>query len=623
MPINLPVIKEDQTGAAAPQAGRLEAPALNTTQPLDQEQNALDSAGKDVIKYTNQVAYQEADNTATAADNEFQTWHKQMLYGNPSDPNAPKGLIYQEGDPKQLYDDFNKAAQQKLNELSAAPDGQTWSDQTQNIVNRRLNKRANELYDESLTQYGGQKAKYDTTTAQTNSDLAAKALPLLSAQVDPDHPETFGPIQSKIDDIKQPLIAHALQYGGAIQTEDGQTILTPAVQAQVSKAVSDGLSKTIENLYHSDQGDGVSIGKAQALKAQFADQIDPFSKANLTDKGNEAILKQKSLALSNVINTKGANDPEVLNAPLDIRQQAMKMSNDYQREMEQISDRKQKGNYQIAAKQVLAQQSSGQPWASVTQMMNDPVVKRTYNNMNPAQQQALQSMVVAPKNTSPDAQVKWDNLLSGHDPDGNSLRGMPSDVLATYMTNMNKTSQNGAQAQWKALNSSTGPQQEQQYKNIATEFMTQAVGSGLVKKNQYGGNNIQPSDQQRFAAMKTELLGTLPTDGSVMSTKERQDYVAKFIAAKQTSQAFAPPARPSFNGSSSQTPTTPSVPNSGASVQPGTPSAPPITSAAQAYQALPKPVVATWTAQYKKDYGVAPTAQNLMDYIAKQKKLGN
>jgi hypothetical protein len=611
MPIQLPKI-DAQGPVGAPAAPRIEAKPLNTEGAMQMQQEALEGVGKEVIKYHDQAMQQEADNIATDADNKFQDWHKKELYGDPT--NNKIGLLYQQGDPKALYNDFNKRAQEKLDSLSKAPEEQDWSGITQNVVNRRLNKRAEQLHDESLTAYGHQKYEYDKNLITANVDFAQKAMPLASANVDPDHPETFGPLMQKINDVKQPIIQHALQYGGAIKTEDGELILTPSVKAQISKAVSDGLYKTIDNLYNSDEGDGVSIKKADAIRQQFGDQMDPFHKDSLSDKAAKAATKQKSLELAGVIIAKGPNAPEVANAPLEVRQTALKYANEQSRDIEQLKQRKQNENYDRAAKAVDNVMRSGQPYAGVLMMRNDPTVKRVWDNLSAKQQQALEHSVEAPKTTSPAAQAKWLDVVTGKDPD-TSLRGMSRTDLMTLTAGMKSTDAKAAVNVWTKMNSQTGPQVEQQYKAFGTEFEHQAVGAGLVHKAP-NSNILTASDQPKYEQYKKELLDSIDHMGP-MSPKERSDYVAKYVADKVAGRAFAPPTRATFNGTT-KAPPPQGAANPAAPASPGTSPTPPLSGAAAYYGNLKESQKMEWIMKYRKQYGTIPKTDDLVKFIDKE-----
>lgn len=612
-----PRIQAENPVSAAP-APRLEAHPLNTEAPMQMQQDALEGIGKEVIKYHDQVVNQEADNVATEADNNFQDWHKKRLYGDPS--KGTVGILYQQGDPKVLYDDFNKEAQKKLDELSSAPKDQDWSGITQNVVNRRLNKRAEELHNESLTSYGHQKYEYDKGLVTTNVDFAQKAMPLASAFVDPDHPETFGPLQGKIEDIRQPIIQHALQYGGAVKSEDGSLILTPAVKAQISKAVSDGLYKTIDNLYNADEGDGVSIKKADAVKHQFADQLDPFHKDALGDKAQKSILKQKSLELSNIIIQKGPNAPEVQNAPLEIRQNAVKMANEYTRDMDQMKQRKQNDNYDVASKALDKIQQSGQPYSGVLMMRNDPTIKRVWDNLSAKQQQALEHSVEAPKTTSPAAQAKWLDLISGQhkDQDGNtkSLVGMPRSELMTFTAGMKASDQKSSIAMWTKMNTQSGPQMEQQTKAFAKEFQDQSIGAGLLHKVP-NSNILTASDQPKYEQYKKELLENLDHYGAT-TPPERSKIVAQFIADKKAGTVFTMPTRATLNGSSkAKTPPGDAAPPT--QTPPGTPATPPLKGAASYFGKMNETQKMEWIINYKKaNKGAVPNEKQMNDFVDKQ-----
>src|SRR5665213_861942 len=156
MAIQLPTIQEDAAGPQISQAPEINAPALNTSSSMNADIAGAEGVGKAVVQYQQEQAYHESDTTATNATNQYLTWKQKRLYGDPDsdDPTAKTGLYMQDGDPKTNFAQFDKENQEKLKELSTAPDGQDWSGMTQNIVNRRLNHYGQQVRDESLSQYG-------------------------------------------------------------------------------------------------------------------------------------------------------------------------------------------------------------------------------------------------------------------------------------------------------------------------------------------------------------------------------------------------------------------------------------------------------------------------------------
>jgi hypothetical protein len=541
MAIQLPKI--DATGpVGAADAPRLDAHPLNTEGPMQMQQQALEGVGKEVVKYHDQIVNQEADNTATDADNKFQDWHKKALYGDPS--KGTTGLLYQEGDPKVLYNQFNKEAQDKLDELSTAPKDQDWSGVTQNVVNRRLNKRAEQLHDESLTAYGNQKFQYDKTLMATNVDFAQKAMPLASAQVDPDHPETFGPLQAKIEDIKQPIIQHALQYGGAVKDADGNTVITPAIKQAVSKAVSDGLYNTIDNLYKS--GDDQSIKQADAIKEQFADQMDPFHKGQLKDSHRNAIVEQQANKLAGQLDGKPLSQvlDGLKDAEPEVKRKTLQYIADNRQKIESLRTLQEKDNYRAAYQRVdaLTQQN---PSITQSDIENDQTYKRLIGKVNPIQKKALAGVVDPPPKTDPAAFARLQNVLQGGDtefPDPTQIK--PADQ-AMLLAHIGKDQEGHfiRQRLLEATNPSMGAQTTQ-YGHAMTALKTQAFSLKMVNPNNDGGTDVAKGSpeqtklndlQLEFGQKIKPLLGKLTPD---QVDQQAHDFIANKLKTQNAQPGF-------------------------------------------------------------------------------------
>lgn len=546
MAIQLPKIQAE--GAPAPaQAPRIQAPALNVEAPMERQQQALEGAGKEIIRYRDQVANHEADNIGTGVDNAYQDWHKKKMYGDPK--TGQTGLLYQEGDPKVNFANFNKEAKAKLEELSTAPKDQNWSDLTQNVVNRRLNRRDEELHMEELTNYGHAKYVFDKKLTDANADFAAKRLPLLSAQVQPDHPETFGPLQQGLENLKAPGILHALQYGGAVQPMDadgkptGPPILTPIVKAQIAKKVSEELFKTVDNLYRSDQGDGVAIKQADAIKQQFADDLDPLHKDALATKNKEAVIKQKGLVLAKSLIH--SDDPEAAakasGQPDAVIDKALQIASEQTSHYENLRKVRANKNYSAVYDHVDAAMNSENPYPGMNAAMHDPVIANAYAYMNPTQKRTIERMITGgPMVSTPKAKVAIMDLLTGggdHD-----IRGMDYKDFQQYKVGLNKADGNMADREYKKLNGQTGNDIWKQYKLAGQELMSQGIGLQVYHKVP-GSTNLITDDQVDFSNDKKAILDKLDGVHHNMGPGEMGEFITKYFQDKQEGKKFQPPVR--------------------------------------------------------------------------------
>lgn len=530
-------------------APRIESHPLDVAGPMKEQASAINTAGHEVLRYRQQVMYQEADNKATQKDNEWQDWYNKEMNGDPT--TGTTGLKYFKGDPKPAYEDFNKRAQEKLNELSAASGDEKWSDLTQTVVNRRLNHRAVESHNESLTEYGHLKYDWEKSGKDTSVDFAQKGMVSAAADVDPDHPETFGKIDAKIQDIGRPIVSFARSYGGAVDTENG-TILTPQTKQEIAKKVSEGLYKTIDNLYNSDQGDGIAIKKAEAIKTQYADQLDPFHKDTLNDKASKAALKQKATDLA--MKAVKSGDPEAFfdkaDVPFEVKDKAAQIASEYKSHISNLTNLQAKANYGKAWDRVDAVMQSNTPYAGL-QAMNDDLERTGFDwkKMSVPQKKSLESMVSAPKTSSESALNKMVGAFMGEDPNVN-IRGMDQKTFSLLKAGLSGPDQKHYQAAYERMNIQSNAQMDSEYRAFGKELLDQGIGAGLYKKVGTSTLNnpiLYPESDLKSRLDKRELLDTLQNLGP-MTPDQRSKYIAKFVSDKLADKAFQPPQKPKFNG---------------------------------------------------------------------------
>jgi hypothetical protein len=608
MAVQIPRITAEN--AQPVQAPRITAQPIDAVSPMAKTEAALQGAGKEIVRYRDQIMYQEADNIATKADNDWQDWRNKEIHGDPA--TGKVGLMFQEGDPKKLYADYNERAAKKLEELSKPPEGQSYSELTQNILNRRLNKRDQEFRNEEDTLYGHQKYNWDKSNTEANVKFAQQGMPGASTLVEPGDLKSFAPLAGKIQDISAPIVSNALQYGGAVKNDDGSVVITPAIKQQISKAVSEGLFKTIDNLYNSDTGDGVAIKKAEAIREQFADQLDPLHKDTIAEKSQKAEKKQQATQLASklITNPNAVVDADV---PFDVKKDAVTMANEYRRGMDQMNQAKQKDNYEQASKYVDNVMQSGHPFPGILAMKSDPKVALFWDNMGTKQQQALEHMVDQPKQGSEPALNKMVDLFLGKGDE--SVRGMSQETFALYKSGLTKQQQNKYQSMFEKANIPNNAALETQTRLFGQELDRQAVGAGLLHKVP-GSNLFTYKDQAKEPQLRKELLDSI-ADQPIMSPKERSDYVAKFIADKKAGSAFEPPDRKTIKSTHGSAGTPPPAPSP--SPTPSTVTS--NTSASKTYGNLTQAAQMQWVQLYKKkNNGMVPSTPQLLDFIDKETK---
>jgi hypothetical protein len=568
MPIEIPRLSvtpnEEQLHAP-----RVQSQGIDAVTPMQRDLGSIEGVAKDAIKLHQEMQHQQADTTATNNANEYLLWRKKRLYGDPETGWA--GYTNMTGaDPQELYKQFDKEQSDKLDELSKPSGDATWSNETQNLVNRRLSRHYEETQLETLTAYSHQKKKYDDGVADTGVSIAQQGMYGASSFIVPGDSSSFGQLEAKIAGIRNTRIAQGMKNFGAVEDENGDTSyndgsgpksvkLTQSVKYQIAKDISDGLADATKNLVDSKE-----LDKAKALK-DWADQngyIDNTNMGKIDDKLQKAELKQKAYAAADdAIKT---NSPENLDKIQDpeLRIEAKKILNEEQRYNEQETKRKSKSFYDPLANHVLQVMQSDHPYKGILDMQNDPMYMKAIDNItDPKQRKALDHMVEQPSFTPDNVTSKWVDLMTGKIP-GVSLNGMSTSDLMQYTAGMKTADKKEAMTTYVKMNSQTGSQMETEYRNFGKEFDQQAIGAQLLKKVP-NSNFFTASDQIKEAQWKKELLDTLDPNKQ-MNPKERSDYVAQFIANKKAGTVFSPPQKQPFNGGPSKAP----VPAAGANEAP-------------------------------------------------------
>ncbi len=552
MAIEIPTVKRIAPEAPA-SVGRLQVQLPNAQTDLKSTSAALDGVAEQAIKYRNQVADQHADTIATDAANQFEQRWKTEMYGDPE--KGTVGAKFQTGDPTAIYKKFDDTMQGHLNDLS---NNDQWDTETQNLVNRRLGKKAEELRLQTLTDYGNQQHKYDDGITGSGVKLAQQAMPDASTFIQPGDASTLQPIQTKIANIQNLRIAQALRYGGAQEDPNGQTAYTapdgtikrvtlgPATQLQIKKDLSDGLYGTMDNLVKTGTTD--SLAKAQVMKDNFGDMLDPLRRDKLATEFKKSQLNAAAFGVADAARTSG--NPDAALAKIDdpeVRHKALSIINEDQRNMEQIKGRQSKANFNPLMQHILEVMHSDTPYSGTNAMEADPLFKAMKDKItDPKQIQALYHAVEKPKENSPAALTKMQNLVTGQDPNNDITKMSPSD-FALFKVGLNDSAQKKYDGIYEKAHTQSGAQIMTSYRYADKELADQMVGVGQVQKNQWG--KFAGKDEAKMIQYRQEMEDFLATSDHPMKPDEIKQHVREYTNSIVTKQALAPiNVKPAFNG---------------------------------------------------------------------------
>lgn len=616
MAIQIPRIQEMQN-TPMDHAPRLDQVHLDAVTPEAHTTGTLEGVAKETIRLHQELADQTADTLGTNARNEHQIWRKKRLYGDPE--SGWVGYANMTGaDPQELYKKFDKEEQDKLDQLSKAPEGQSWSQETQNVVNRRLSKSYEEGKLETLTQYSHQKKKYDDAISDTGVGLAQQAMYSASSYIDPKDESSFDAIKDQVTKIRNIGIAKGLRNGGAVIDENGETAyndgagmkgvnLSPIVKKEIASDIANGLSDATKNLV-----DSHDLDKAKALK-EWADKnglLDTASMGKIDDKLAKAEFKHEAYAHADEALKKGAAYLDTINDP-EMRVEAKKIYNEEQGFNEKEKARKSKLSYDALHNHIAEVMRSSTPYKGDADMENDPVVAKILDNVTDSKQkQALYNLVEQPRNSAQTSVNKVVDLFTGKD--DKSVIGMDQATFNQYLSGLNKHDRNKYQGMFEKANIQSNSQQFTQMKNLGKEMDDQAIGAKLLSKMP-NSPYFTSADQVKEKLWRAELLDKAANYGP-MTPDQMQKFVAKFIVDKKAGEAFTPPIRQTFNGGQAPAPKKIDTPAQ-------VPAPAPKTDVGQVYGNLTPAARMQFIQQYRKaNNGHIPNEDQLIDFIKTQVK---
>jgi hypothetical protein len=619
MAIQLPEVKRIEPDAPV-SVGRIQANVPDPRADLASEQSGINNLAEQGIKYRNQVADQTADTIATDAANKFAQRWKTEMYGDPE--TGKVGAKYMQGNPTDTFKQFDATMQGHLNDLSSSSGDNDWSQETQNLVNRRLGKKAQELQMRTLTEYGAQQNKYDDNVTETAVKMNADAMPSATATIDPQSvatgdKSTLQPIQEKISNIQNARIAQALRLGGATLDPNGQSAYTdaggqehrvtigPVTQQKIKEDLSKALHDSTDNLIKTGAEDPQILAKAKVMMNEFGNYIEPLKQGGIQAEFNKAQVKNEAYQLAG---DGGHMSPDQFEKTLDghsyeVQTEARKIKSDNSRYMEADRRNQQELNYRTAYQQAV-QFKQANPAATETQLEQQPFFKNFESKMDPKDVRAIKEVVEPPKVSDQNAVVRVNAILRG-DVQGMDPTQMTGDQWNKEFSGLNETDRTAfAREAAKASGPENMTKQFSANTRAITELKSQAVRSGLVsydardgsQKFDPGGNNDKTFGAMQYAF--TQKLQQINAGGN-LNPAEMKDEAAKFLTDWKSNTPYEPPVK-KFKASGPAFGT----------AQPAVPTKVPRTQVQINGSAIK---------DYTNQNGRAPNAKELKDYIANDK----
>lgn len=523
MAVQVPGLNRFQE-TAPPSVGRLEVRAPDLQQAIAPQQKAFGNLVEKGADAFLDVIKQKADTEGLKSANEMQT------YLNRSLTDAKQS----QDDPTHVYQQLDESEEKKFAEIRDRYKDAT--SETQAAVQDQLLKSRQRFNDNKVSAYSVQNDKYQTTIANDGVKLRQYKMMDDTAHLDVSNPETTIPLDSTLAEIYDLRMKSAVKRGAAkeIRNEKGDVIgfdANPSVKVQIAKDRSEGLYDAINNLTASGDVEGAKFlqdkYKAYLLPDQKIKVEEKTKKAEIEIEAEREFLKVKDLPYDQAFDKLDNNkkNPE-------IRKKSLANLDTYRRQNQNREDFSSKKNYKYVGNLILERQNGGDPFVDVNQMLKDPAVKRTWDNIrDPKQKIALQHMIEQPKDSDPNqVSTAFTKLFNGE------FRGMSPDDFNVVISGMSKSDRNKFTNDYKKFNAQTPVQELNQVKTMGTALEKDLDRLDYIKKNPETGRY---SDKHRDMLIEAqqELTDTMEKIGQ-LTPQEQLKYVKQFAANKVNGEVF-------------------------------------------------------------------------------------
>lgn len=300
MPIKLPTI--ERVAPIAPKRTPLiKGQSINVSSGQQQMDSAILRAAEKTTAIYDRAQRDAYSSKIQAMGHDLEQFGRRKLNGDPNKPGT--GLIHVQGDPDEAYRTFDTELGEKYNQLIA---DSGFSGENLERAKGTLNRRYNTVYNNSLTHYGSQRARYKQRLAKTSVEISKRDAFTALGQYDVRDESTLEPFKQSLDDIRQVRIEEAETVGTArpvpanfkgfkyrkldpITGENYWLTLDDSVKNQISKDVSKATYESINGMIK-----GGRIDEARELIKLYGGQIDPVNKAKLDEAFEKKEVEQLS-----------------------------------------------------------------------------------------------------------------------------------------------------------------------------------------------------------------------------------------------------------------------------------------------------------------------------------------
>ena len=538
MPIQIPTVKRVNAPEEA-SVGRIQAQVPNTAGAMDIQDRAIEKLGATAIDVYDKYEDAAADTEGMKRANEYDSWYRKQIEGD-SQNNKP-GLRHIMGDPTPAYNDFDKRASEKFDELSS---GEDLSPKTRYAVNKALAQKHNSLYDTRLLYYGQQNAKYeeDVTVGAIEKEklTAASTLGFIKADA-PDSTMMFEKSKAQIESYK---INQALKMGGAFESPEGKYLHTDNngntvrlnVNPSVTKSIIDERNKLVYNSIDTLIESG-SLAEAKLMMTKFGGELDIVNKGKVQEKFDKADVEAKAyMTLASMEDKPYTEQKKILKllptkTPRDmkIKEESLKLldANERYKITNQERDSKEVSNQILNF--VSAKMRTDGAYDGVSQLEQETKLKIDGRNVrfkdaiqrvtDAGQRKAIYELVEQPKESDEEVKTKLMDMLREGE-----FYGMGYADLANAKVGLNKEDSKFIDREWTKQNTETDAQERSKVNYIGAEIYRQYTAAGLIRKA--GGKETKSSakDRNAFDAMIRKKAESFPKN---MNPAEISEYIGR------------------------------------------------------------------------------------------------
>lgn len=524
MAVQIPKVDRFQP-QQTPSVGRSELNAPNAAAIAQPQMNAVLSIAEQQTKYIQKQEDNAIDTAAKAAANDYH------VYLNKELANARQ----YKGDPTFIYNQFDENSTKRYEEiLNKNPN---LSERGKAAVSAQLSEVATRYQLQKDTAYAAQYYDYDLGVTKASSKLKSQDISNLAGYIDPKNPKSFGAIDALINGISTDWNVHGEKFSAVVRDQNGQWVTSDPIKIEIGKDVSDGIVDAINVLNNSGRTD-----LADAMYARYHNYIDKSKKDNVAKsiKDTETDIKIENLAaqsygkgpdqISKMIDKEFANKPEA-------KKKAYAEIDSRQRQLDNMKDRVAENNFKYLANQLFQQQNGPNPFNKVYDMEKDPKYKALLPTLKPNDRKNLHGLIVAPKDSNPNAVANYLNALKN-----DQLAGMPPEELVKLKGGLSKADGKNLETLWKRYNSpKTSAEEIRSMNDLMGNLDDQLQQVGYVKKitrDDGSTAGYSDKDQAKITAAINELTEQLDKLPPNLSYADRKKVLIEFAAKKKAAQAF-------------------------------------------------------------------------------------